>query len=1358
MKSWKSGIGFSGMVLIFVLAFAMPVHAQDTDLDGLDDVTEDLYCTDRLNPDTDGDGLCDGNTTVSGVCIKGEDIDLDGVVDGGTGEFAESDPCSDQHPVVTEFHTRVWDGATFLDSDTINSGDTVIVTVNICDQTGTPCKGDIYHDTATHTATFFQGGIIRITYPPMPPELSTISFETLYNTFGLRIWFDDDGGLANPQSVDRVADNHIYTKGGFLDASLFALFPPEYLPYGTEVQYNVTMWLFDLAGNRSNNVTRAGLVINHHPVIYDLVTPPGTITPDDDVTITFNATDYDGDIGDGNSCILVHALLSSPTFPELGQINLDDFNSFFQIYACDNGVLGDAVGDDGIYSISDNLASVISQYLPPEFLPYLSDLTIVLDQMWIFDNASDPPGGHMSNTLSGNSVHFYNPYPVIYDTRFPTTITPYDNITVSMMISDADGYSPAPGGIDTPCIEVFGCLLATIMSGPLAGTTVSTCVGDTILIGIIPQACDIGPVPGWGDSVAGDGRYSNEIDIWANIKELLPPELFEYLIDAQLEFRVWVLDNQGNKSNSLTAEAEFAYDGDYDHDGINDWNESFVGCPNIENPDSDGDGLCDGNVTIPGVCIAGEDLDVNGVVDAGETDPCDPDSDGDGLDDLIEATVSCTSPILSDTDGDGVDDGDEDANQNGVLDVGESDPCNGENPWLYDFTGPAVVQSGLSPVYSVGMTDPTLPNGPPKGDVYHDTTGDHTCIYFSGSVDFPTIPEVGTIYFDDLYALTGLRIWFCDNGLDGDSVMGDGIYSKGGLFDAGILNLLPEEYLQYATEVDMHVVMWIFDLAGNRSNNVELNSTIQNDQPVIYDLTMPGGTVTPDDTITITFHAIDRQGASDIADGNSCILVHALISSPTFPELGQINLDDFSSLFEIWACDNGLDGNYGDTVGGNDIYTIKDNLAVVIAEYLPPQYLPYITDLTVQVDEMWIFDDEGHRSNTLSGQTMHFYNPYPVIYDSRFPTAVTPYDTIKVSMMITDADGYSPAPGGIDTPCIEVYGCLLATIMSGPLAGTTVSTCVGDTVLVDFIPQACDNGVMPEWGDSVAGDGRYSNEIDVWANIRELLPPELTEYLIDAQLDFRVWVLDNQGNKSNSLTAEAEFAYDGDYDHDGIMDWDESFVGCPNIEDPDSDGDGLCDGNVDVYDGATLLCIAGEDLDANGVVDAGETDPCNPDSDGDGSGDADDCQPLNPVVYPGAPELCDSIDNQCPGDPGYGEIDEGCGVLDTDGDGLSDDDETNIYGTDPFNADTDGDGLCDGDTGVSGVCSDGEVTYGTDPLSWDSDGDYIPDNYEVEHMSGATPLDPLDPADGATNFETLVGRDNNFNFHEYWNGTDLWSF
>jgi hypothetical protein len=55
---------------------------------------------------------------------------------------------------------------------------------------------------------------------------------------------------------------------------------------------------------------------------------------------------------------------------------------------------------------------------------------------------------------------------------------------------------------------------------------------------------------------------------------------------------------------------------------------------------------------------------------------------------------------------------------------------------------------------------------------------------------------------------------------------------------------------------------------------------------------------------------------------------------------------------------------------------------------------------------------------------------------------------------------------------------------------------------------------------------------------------------------------------------------------------------------------------------------------------------------------------------------------------------------DSDGDGVADGDEVDMYLTDPFTYDSDGDGL-----------SDGEELFGTltDPLLWDTDGNGAPD-------------------------------------------------
>ena len=57
---------------------------------------------------------------------------------------------------------------------------------------------------------------------------------------------------------------------------------------------------------------------------------------------------------------------------------------------------------------------------------------------------------------------------------------------------------------------------------------------------------------------------------------------------------------------------------------------------------------------------------------------------------------------------------------------------------------------------------------------------------------------------------------------------------------------------------------------------------------------------------------------------------------------------------------------------------------------------------------------------------------------------------------------------------------------------------------------------------------------------------------------------------------------------------------------------------------------------------------------------------------------------------------------DDDGDGLSNADEIDVYGTDPLVADTDGDGLIDG----------AEVSIGSDPLDADTDDDGLSDGHE----------------------------------------------
>ncbi len=115
---------------------------------------------------------------------------------------------------------------------------------------------------------------------------------------------------------------------------------------------------------------------------------------------------------------------------------------------------------------------------------------------------------------------------------------------------------------------------------------------------------------------------------------------------------------------------------------------------------------------------------------------------------------------------------------------------------------------------------------------------------------------------------------------------------------------------------------------------------------------------------------------------------------------------------------------------------------------------------------------------------------------------------------------------------------------------------------------------------------------------------------------------------------------------------------------PDSDEDGIhdvCDNCDDV------ASTNGVDRDGDGFGDACDTCPYDPasadgtdfdgdrlcvencpfvfnelqhDTDADGAGDACDCAFLDPTVHPGAVEINDAKDNQCPGEPGYGVVDE----------------------------------------------------------------------------------------------------------------------
>jgi hypothetical protein len=112
-----------------------------------------------------------------------------------------------------------------------------------------------------------------------------------------------------------------------------------------------------------------------------------------------------------------------------------------------------------------------------------------------------------------------------------------------------------------------------------------------------------------------------------------------------------------------------------------------------------------------------------------------------------------------------------------------------------------------------------------------------------------------------------------------------------------------------------------------------------------------------------------------------------------------------------------------------------------------------------------------------------------------------------------------------------------------------------------------------------------------------------------------------------------------DGDLDGFCDPMDNCTHAANADQQDSDDDGLGDSCDTCPQLAYVI-----DPDVDGVC---EGDNCpavsNPDqtnADGDPAGLACDCNDGLASTYAGAPEVNDGLDNQCPGDPGFGAADE----------------------------------------------------------------------------------------------------------------------
>ncbi len=641
---------------------------------------------------------------------------------------------------------------------------------------------------------------------------------------------------------------------------------------------------------------------------------------------------------------------------------------------------------------------------------------------------------------------------------------------------------------------------------------------------------------------------------------------------------------------------------DTDGDGLPDEFETAIGTdPN--DADSDDDGVLDGQELFPG-----EDSDGDGLINA-----LDPDSDNDGLYDGTEMGKDCsnpatdikkhhcipdgdmgattTNPLDPDTDHGGVKDGSEDANRNGVVDAGETDPTAGhgaDDSTVIDSDG-----DGLSDIFEIAIgTDP------------HDADSDNDGV------------------------LDGLEPNPADD-TDGD----------------GLINALDPD----------------------------------SDNDGLYDGTEMGKDCSNPATDISKHHCIP--------DGDN----GATTTSPLDPDTDHGGVKDGSED----ANRNGVvDAGETDPTAGHG----ADDLTVIDSD---GDGLSDIFEIAIGTDP---HDADSDNDGVLDGLEP---NPADDTDGDGLINALDPdsdndglYDGTEMGK-----DCSNPATDNSKHHCIP----------DGDKGATTTSPLDPDTDhggVKDGSEDANRNGVVdPGETDPTAGHGADDST-----------------------------VIDSDGDGLSDIfeTAIGTDPHDADSDNDGVLDGQEPNPaddtdgdGLINALDPDSDNDGLYDGTEmgkDCSNPATDVtkkhCIPDGDKGAT------TTSPLDPDTDHGGVKDGSEDINRNGVVDNGET------------DPTSGHGADDSTLKDSDGDGLTDVFEIAI-GTDPNDADSDDDGVLDGQEPNPADDTDGDGKINA--LDSDSDDDGLFDGTELgkdcenpatdktkmqcipDADKGATTTNPLDP-------------------------------
>ncbi len=765
--------------------------------------------------------------------------------------------------------------------------------------------------------------------------------------------------------------------------------------------------------------------------------------------------------------------------------------------------------------------------------------------------------------------------------------------------------------------------------------------------------------------------------------------------------------------------------GDLDRDACDDCAVRGLRRPLDDGDDADGDGLCDVGERLVGTSVGDADSDDDGVPDGLEpawrddvdgdlrVGALDPDADDDGVLDGTELGLTTphadtalaagafrpdldpsttTSATTADTDGGGVSDGGEDANANGRVDRGETDPLLAADDGRLDSDADGLLDDdelglGTNPRDADSDDDGVLDGDEPDraldvdgdgriGPLDPDSDGDGL---FDGTELGVTTPHADTataagFFIADADPLRTTSATIADT--DGGGVLdGDEDDDRNGRVDPGELDprFAGDDELRYDPDGD-----GLVDLDERRLGTDPRDA--DSDDDGVLDGAEPGRGFDGDgDGLA---GALDPDSDGDgLLDGTEMGVIAPHADTATAAGFFVADADPTTTT-------NPLDGD-SDRGGVRDGDEDDDRNGRVDPGELDPndgsddgERLDSDGDGLSNADEIRFGSFEGDRDSDDDG-----------VLDGDEPAPGVDLDgdgLLGVRDPDSDGDGlFDGTELGVTTPTI---GTDLASLAFVPDADPSTRT---DPTRADT-----DGGGVPDGDEDDDKNGRVD-------------PGELDP--LDPRDDFRRRDTDRDGLTDDEEAMLGTDPTDADSDDDGVPDGDEPGPGEDtdgdgrvNARDPDSDGDGVLDGT----ELGVTEPTADTDLTRGFFVPDADprtrSDPRQRDTDGGGTEDGIEDVNRDGAVEPGESDPTEPSDDR--------------EESDLDADGLSDAVERRL-GSNPLDSDSDDDGVPDGAEPDGALDVDGDGLIGI--LDPDSDDDRVFDGTELGLTRTASGTDPL---------------------------------